>query len=268
MQETDGPAAAALWRPLALEPERRYRSRVGPLTVWLKRVDGELYVASALQAGETDVQPLCREEEAGPEPPWIRFVVETDSDLVRLRPVMPDRPVVVRPQYPLKMQGGSRALFFVKVPVWVRLQAGQSDPPPLCELPTVVLSNTWFGTPSDGELCYALKTKARRTLEEAPPDAFQVVCPVSVRNQTSVDLDFRRLCLRVVHLGVYLGSAGLWANTVEVVYRGEEQASQIEITGKLIEAAGDAELVAEPRQPSSRSLLRKSFSFLKSLTGF
>ena len=173
-----------------------------------------------------------------------------------------------RPALALKVPAGRDALFFISIPVWVRVTAGSPEGITLCELPSMVLSNTWFGEPTAGELCYALRTRAVRSLEEVETRAYTAVCPITVSNQAPKELNFERLCVRVENLSVYQGADRLWTNQLEVRFQGEEQSSQVTIGREAPKFAGEPVKVCEARQQADKTLLAQSFSVLRSLTGF
>jgi len=259
-----------LWEPVSLKEDVLYRGDFSTLSIWLKRSGEDWYLASRTSDKETAPSPL-RETKGSRIPKDLsfnRWVVGGEQSTVQLIPAMPDRPIVVRPSVPLRVPVDRDALFFTRIPVWIRVVAGSPQGITLCELPSLTLSNTWFGEPTAGELCYALRTRAVRTLEEIETRAYAAICPITIRNLAPKELNFERLCLRVEHLSVYQGPDRLWTNDLEVRFQGEEQSSQITI-GR--EAPGYAEglvKVCEARQPAEKTLLRQSFSALRSLTGF
>ena len=261
-----------IWEPKSLVKENWYHARIGPLNLWLKRSDADWYVTHEREPGgeKPGASPsalhLAQTRQRVERLTWNRWVAGGEPERVRLVPAMPDRPVVIRPRYPLNVPGGKEVLFFVSIPVWVGVLAGDGASPPLCELPTVVLSSTWFGDPITGELCYSLKTRVLRQIEMVENRPHMAVCPVLIRNQALADLDFQRICIRVEYLSLYRGQTRLWTNQVEVQFHGENLNSTI-IPGR--QAPGfepTAEKVSEARLPAERSLLKKSFFFLKSLT--
>jgi len=261
---------AELWEPAGLKENVLYQVDFSTLTVWLKRSGEDWYLASRKSDNETAPSPL-REIKGRRIPKdlsFSRWVVGGDLSTVRFIPAMPDRSVVVRPAVPLKVPAGRDALFFTSIPVWVRVTAGSPEGITLCELPSLVLSNTWFGEPTAGELCYALRTRAMRTLEEIETRAYSAICPITVRNRAPKELNFERLCVRVEHLSVYQGSDRLWTNELEVRFQGEEHSSQVTIGREAPGFADGLTKVCDARQPAEKTLLRQSFSVLRSLTGF
>jgi hypothetical protein len=88
--------------------------------------------------------------------------------------------------------------------------------------------NTWFGTPMEGELCYALRSRARREREDVEAEPWRAICPVRVRNQSKELLKFERLCLRVQYLMLFQDEReGLWASESGVTYRGDNDWSRV-----------------------------------------
>lgn len=259
-----------LWNPLPLREERTYRASLCTLELWLKHSKADWHVAHRPTPRElpaAGLHPLA----PGAEPTdtvWSRWVAGGDSALAHLIPALPDRPVVLRPRHPLHVPRGRSALFFVNIPLWVRIQTGAPSATVLTEIPTIVLSKTWFGDPTSGELCYALKSKVLRRLEEVSNHPYTVTCPVSVENQAPSDLEFQRLCIHVEHLHVYRGQRRLWTNQVEVAFKGEELVSQITIRRYAPVFEQASERLCPARVPVDHSLLKKSFSFLRAITGF
>lgn len=261
---------AELWEPAAFKENALYRCDFSTLTVWLKRSGEDWYLASRKSDKETPPSPL-REIKGRRIPKdlnFSRWVVGSDLSTVQFIPAMPDRSIVVRPAAALKVPAGRDALFFTSIPVWIRVTAGSPEGITLCELPSLILSNTWFGEPTAGELCYALRTRAVRTLEEIETRAYSAVCPITVRNRAPKELSFERLCVQVEHLSVYQGPDRLWTNELEVRFQGEEQSSQITIGREAPGFAEQPTKVCDARQPAEKTLLRQSFSVLRSLTGF
>ena len=78
----------------------------------------------------------------------------------------------------------------------MRVSVGKTKPFVLKEEPTVVLSNTWFGDPMGGELCYALRTSARRSFDTLRKRPNRAICSVLIKNAFSTPLDFQRLCIK------------------------------------------------------------------------
>jgi len=259
-----------LWDPITVKADTLYQVSFSTLTVWLKRSREDWYLASQRPEKETD--PAALHEIKGAKPrqdlSFSRWVVGPDVSTVQFVPSMPDRSIVARPAVALKVPAGKDALFFMSIPVWVRVVVQPPNGITLCELPTLILSNTWFGEPTSGELCYALRTRAMRSLEEIEKRPYTAICPVSIRNSAPKELNFERLCVRVEYLNVYRGRERLWTNELNVRFQGDEHSSQVTIGKGAPTFGGNLIKACEAREPVDKTILKQSFSFLRSLTGF
>lgn len=162
---------------------------------------------------------------------WRRVASVEDVPVLKILPVMPDRPVVVRPEFTYSLLPGEKVNIIVGVPLSVSIQTPTELT--LIEEPVHPLSNTWFGLPTDGELCYAMRTLARREGENLDFGPARVICPVRIRNQSKEILSFERLCLRVHYLSIYENDhQKLWANESSVVIREKGSWSRVAFAKK------------------------------------
>lgn len=162
---------------------------------------------------------------------WRRLASVSDVPEMKLLPAFPNRPVVVRPDVPYTLIPGERVNIFVGVPIWLSLQTPKGVV--LMEESVHPLSNTWFGIPTDGELCYAMRTLARREGENLDFGPGRVICPVRIRNQSKEIMSFERLCLRVQYLNIYENeNQRLWANESSVMVRSGEPWSRVAFASK------------------------------------
>lgn len=228
---------------------------IGPLLLRIRRRDDEVWIArdDASVPGELE---------------WLRWPMQEPPDQVHLAPVLPPRTVVAEPEVPFRLLPDARARVFVRVPLWVRITAGGTDGPILTEVPTVDLSDTWWGDLGEGELCYWLGTTARRSV---PPEVFAphlAVCPLQLVNRSRDDLPVERFSLRVELLSVFAEDGRLWSDETRVRYRGVDEESRLEVSGRRPDEAPDAVRVTEAREPPPASGFRgRSVARLKSLPG-
>ncbi len=256
--------------------------RIGPCRFWIERRRGEWRVAfeeqesaservreglGALAGGEAEVAAgVARSPEAGLF--WYRFVTGSPARIA-VRPALPDRPVVVRPRSPVAILAGEEARFFIRLPVWISLIESESKrSEPMLQRPVVRLSNTWFGEPDNGELCYAFPSPLSALPEEEPLAPYTVVCPIAIRNETGEALDFQRICVRAQYLSLYAGKRNLATNEVVFHYRGPDQSSQITFSEEPPAFEPIVRRIAGPRVSPTKSLIQKSFEYIKSLTTY
>lgn len=257
------------WAPVDVPPGRYLHGRIGPLNLWVFP-DREEWYAAATRIPEDPRDERIRIELVAEGPrdiDWQRWVAGETGSLACFTPMMPDRPIVVRSGTPLQMIPGSTAHYYIAIPIWIRLTVGHPRPADLWQGPSQILSNTWFGDPASGELGYALRTG----LHSAPVGEdflpYTVVCPLTIHNVSSSILEFQRLCVHVEYLDIFQGDTYLWANGVQVSFKGDEQFSQIEIEEKPPGIDRPARLLSQARRKVERNLIRKSFSMLKLFSG-
>lgn len=267
MTAADAPPLPSPWGELALDGDGAVTDDIGPLRIWARARAGEVWLAHAPGSGGRGA------DDAGPpDPPeeedWTRWPVPEGTTAVRTAPVFPPRTVVAEPERSFRLLPRSRARVFVRVPLWARIHAGSRDAPVLTEVPTVVLSDTWWGSFTEGELCYWLSTTARR---QVSPDVFSphlAVCPLLLSNGSDEELPVEKIAVRVAHLSLFSDEGRFWADETRVRYRGGDEGSEIRVTGERPDEAGEAARVAPPREtPPSRGFRGRTFARLKSLPG-
>ncbi|HBQ61674.1 MAG TPA: hypothetical protein DD671_19210 [Balneolaceae bacterium] len=237
------------------EGEDALHLNLDSLHVWIKKQNQEFWI-SYLHTDNTNSAPQIDEQTE-----WERWAPKGDETEVRVRPVFPDLPVVVSSEYPLKLVPEANIQVYCRVSAWMEISLVKSNYV-LHEIPVTKLSRTWFGNTMEGELCYWLTSKARRSLEQVKGKPYLINCPIQITNKSHTDLNFERFCFRVERLGIYSVSENFWADETKILYHGEEQHSEVTMTGKLPKSLGKGELISKARNPVSRSLATRTFKML------
>ncbi|WP_428386188.1 DUF432 domain-containing protein [Mucisphaera sp.] len=219
-----------------LENLKLYRAVVGPLTIWLRREGEELFVATERDADESlrhRDEPLAM---ADSEPPtdsaalaWDRYILASNSQEIGLRYLLPDRPLVARPESVLVLPPGRHATFYFGIPLRIAVVEAALPPVTLTELPTIVLSNIWFGDPMQGELCYSLMTRAKRDVDLAERRPYRAICTLEIRNESDEPIKVQRLRVSGPNLDLFEGEGQVWTNRVVARFRSQEQGSEVEV---------------------------------------
>jgi hypothetical protein len=251
------------WSTVELPANKTRHWSVGPLDFWIQHDAREWRVVSGTGADEFAM--VCDDLPKPDDKEWMRWALETKAGRVRLAPVLPDRSLIARPQSTICIPPRQEARFFVSVPLWVRIIVVESEKENvLTDLPTLELSNSWYGTPVEGELCYALRTRARRTQEEIESKPFRAICPVKIRNEAEIALNFERLCISARFLDIYQGKKHMWTSEGTVVYSGEEASSQVTF-GKTAPPFDDAKAAIGKARDEAKHFMLRSFGNLKTL---
>lgn len=237
---------------------------VGPLVLWIRRTENEIWLAHGYVEPDESVpdEPDVDEE-------WSRWAMKGEPQHLRIRPVFPDRPLVVKPEHPFTLLRRAEARVYTRVPLWVRIDAvderGGSGSR-LAEIPTEALSETWWGDFLDGELAYWIQTKARREILDAHFEPHLVICTLQLTNLSEDDLRVEKLALRVEHLSIFEQGRRLWAEEVRVDYHGEAEGSEIHMDDEPPREAGDAKEISSARA-QSHSFRARTFARLRALSG-
>ena len=116
-----------------------------------------------------------------------------------------------------------------------------------------------------GDLCYSLRTRARREISDSQVEPHRAICPVTIRNTAPMQVDIERFCVHVAHLSIYPGTSRLWAGGVQITFKGENETRQVEYSEKPPTYEEVDTALSEPRIPVKKRLLKKSlgsFGFL------
>ncbi|MDZ7778541.1 MAG: hypothetical protein U5R14_01210 [Gemmatimonadota bacterium] len=245
------------WGTLDLAPGDSTELTIGTLRIVVRRQDTEI----RLRVG----RDVDWDEEADAD--WERWAVPEDARL-HLRPAAPDRLLVVSHEYPFHLPGRRDARVFVRLPVFVQgvVVSAELDDLLVLDAPSVVLSDTWWGTIQEGELAYWLTTKARAEVSDELFVPHMAMCPVRLENESNEALPVDRFAVRALHLSLFRSGSRIWTDEVGVRYLAAAEGSEIEFGGSPPAEAPDAVPVSEPRIGIRRGLQARTFDRLRTFT--
>jgi hypothetical protein len=253
-----------LWAQQNCKIGQIFTCSMAQFRLWFMRNGQGWQVASGHET-ESVFEPLHEVETLSAPIEWQRFVSPHSASVMHLIPVLPDRPVMSRPEARIEIAPHHKGHFFVTIPVWIRLRVSGQDGQQamtLCEFPTRVLSKTWFGHPAeDGEIGYALATRARQSLDELTDVEGRAICPVLVDNGTHEPLVFAQLQLSVRHMGVYQTEDGkLWTNECRLGYTRSVFTAAVTFGRAAPEQAEGARLVSGPREAPTSGITARAIA--------
>ncbi|MCA9731703.1 MAG: hypothetical protein H6696_19450 [Deferribacteres bacterium] len=235
----------------------------GPLNIWGKKVGDELWIASNT-AQEGEAKTLMPPEDIA----WSRWIFKQKEITIQFAPVLPDRPIVVKPEFPFNIAQGGKAKIYVHVPAWISIQQAKKSSKPMLEIPTQTLSKTWFGTTVEGEKCFWLSSPAKNKLDKKQIMPFELICPLVIINSFEGELNVAKLALRGSRLSIFSYEDQLWTDELRIMYRGTGEVSRITVSGKAPSEIAGAPMITAARDASSKGLAAKTFGSLKELSGF
>ena len=209
------------WGRYRLPRDEAFRLRLGSLSVFARKQGDEIWIShgSHREGDPPAVEPARQED-------WSRWGASESPDEIEILPAFPDRPLVLCPENPFNLLPGARARVFVRVPLWLRVGVRGAKGGLLLEIPTVTLSDTWWGTP---------------------------------------ELPVQKILLQVGHLTIFRGDGSLWSDEIRVRYKGEAEGSDLEVTGRTPPEAPGAVRLMPPRTPAPRGFTARTFSRIKAL---
>ncbi|MBA1148205.1 hypothetical protein H0Z60_14210 [Ectothiorhodospiraceae bacterium WFHF3C12] len=241
--------------------------RIGPMTLVIQRGAREWRLRR--HQGEDPLDPASGVRSLTGFPDWLperdeeRFIHEGRDSVIRLQPRLPDRAVVGRPVAPVRVPAGGSARVYLSVPLWVVIGIGNPQRV-LAEYPTFQPSDTWFGpSPVEGELCYAVRTRCRLSLEDTDRSPARAVIPLRIRNDAGDVLALERVSVPAPLLSLYRDAGGrFWTEAVDM--RRVERDASAEVTPQAgpPQEAGEARRVEGPRRASGRSSVMRAFGVL------
>jgi hypothetical protein len=251
------PDASPLWAHHPVPREGDLALRIGPLELTGQRRGDELRLRW-WRVGEPRPKPRT----------WTRWATPESWDgSIWLSPALPDRLVVVEPDVEFRLVQGARARLYVRVPLSLQVSIEAKARTPLLQLPTVVMSDTWWGSLEEGELGYALPTFGRRQLSDVDYEDHLCICTLQLENRSTEDLRVDKIALRTRHLSLYADGPRIWSDVTRVRYLGDDTGSRIRIVSGAPDEAGAAKLATPSRERPERSFTARTFARLRSTLG-
>jgi len=250
------------WSSRRIGEDRVTMIRLGPLRLWLARAEEEWGVA--YEHGEVlDMHDISQvpEDVAPSTLHWTKTLFKNAPREYQLLPTVPDRPLVVKPSDPVRVPPGETGIFFCLLPVFLKVFVSQrKTETTLLTVPTRPLSDTWFGSPIAGELCYSLPIKAEQDISQLEPLPNHAVCRIAVTNRSHEVLQIGKLCYRPQYIGLYGGNAHLWASGIRIRHEGQHKGNVIHYDQSAPEDEADLLLLAKPVRREEKSLSWLTFS--------
>lgn len=244
------------WKVISVPESGTGLLEIGPLHLHLRMQESELRIGHAgpgVERGQIH---------------WSRWAPRSDwNGELRLRPVLPERTIVVRPEEEFWLGQGAEARIYVRVPVLVQVEAADRPGAALLTLPTQVLSDTWWGSAEEGELCYYLETNARRMVQPGEYLEHLCVCAIDLVNRSQDALLVDRIALRTAFLNVYRDGERLRGSDTLVHYRGADLESELSVADGPPPDADSPELLTDAPETMARGFSARTFARLRSSLG-
>jgi len=185
---------------------------------------------------------------------WRRWDGGAGDLEFQLRPSFPEYPVIAKPKPALTISPGGHALFYIGIPASLEVY-GQCDGTlrKLASLSTDSLSKSWHGDRSAGQVCYALRTRARRSFDPSDWPEHDIVVAVDLKNESSEAFLFDRLFLDLGHFSIFNHEGHLWSNACQIrISEDDEDGNDITYAPNPLDPASDAPEIATAQAGKAR----------------
>lgn len=250
------------WPSFTFAPGETRRLRFGNLHLWIHRQEKAWLYGSVID--EADIPGEEKPETVN----WNRVVTVNTTASIRIVPVMPDRPVVVRTQFPLTIKPRGSTQFYADLPVWIRGETASRPAESIFELACGTMSNTWYGGPLTGKLCYTLDAALHYDFDKVPLADTVACCRLFISNRSKKSFSVGKIPIFANLLAVYrLRGHGpdLWTQGARATLSGEDELS-VDVDDKV--PVPGAELVTTAREKTDENILRKSLILLRKITNY
>ncbi|MFW6362859.1 MAG: hypothetical protein ACOC0D_03340, partial [Spirochaeta sp.] len=225
----------------------------------------------------------AHEESTSEELAWQDFIPEVEGDSIGIFPVLPENSVVVRTEVPITLGAGCSLSLYAAIPLWLsvrvvnsregagRVKGGYMNMgAALLSVPVFTLSQTWFGGPMTGRLCY----RSDKTLSYSPnipidPLAY-ALCPIKVRNSSRAAIKIGSIAVPTEQMKLFrtVGSEHdvvFWTNPVSAVYTAAEEL-HLGVIDKHPKIGETLEPWMPPRISPTDHLFKRGMIFLRDIT--
>ncbi|RMF59393.1 MAG: DUF432 domain-containing protein [Calditrichaeota bacterium] len=247
------------WNTYNISDDQFYYWKIGEANLWIRRDKNEIYIATShdknIAAQNIDHMPEDLE--------WARFAIKEEIISIELTPAMPDRPLVVKPEASFYLTVGTKRTIYVRIPVWICISIVAKAKNKLLGIPSVILSNTWFGDLVDGELCYWLSSGARSKIEPDPSRPYMTICPITLQNESDENLLVEKFVVRADNSTLFVYNGQLYTDEILISFKGKDKFSSIAFKGRPRKEFSGATRIADPKKKQNKKILAKSFDSIK-----
>lgn len=195
---------------------------------------------------------------------WRSVVGTAGSPRLVIRPRVPDKSFVIRFAEPLDLAAGASWTIQGRVPLWVEVLADQTT---VIDEPSVPFTQTWFGGPQTGRVCYRADTEFPIRPPWPPVGMLSAGVSVTVRNQTKKSYSFGRMAVPVEQSAVLRSEADGFLQLWDAValYSGEDR---LELSMTAPKPPLKAVELSPPRRSPAEVMLERSFILLRRITNY
>lgn len=203
-----------------LAEERAGLVRLGHLRCWLARAEREwaLGQEAVTDGAAADIAQVPFEVVPA-DLVWRRTAFAQAPRDFQLVPIVPDRPLVLRTVEEVHLPGREALTLYATFPLTLEARVLAADRPVgLGILDPVPLSDTWIGTPKEGQLGYSIPVAAQFEVEALPVRQDWAVVAVTLQNESRETLPIGTFALRPMEVSLFSGPDRVYGGNVHIQY--------------------------------------------------
>ncbi len=251
------------WGVIQIEGQPGYKINLGLLQLYLLRQEKRLLFEKE-QVPEP--APSLSIEENEERLPHYGMQISFSKETISIRPVLPDNPIVIKPDSSVRINEHSSAMGYVVIPVRLAFSFGKFNYNKVfIDEESIPLSQTWLGVPDKGELAWSFTTCFSQSQPREHAD-YQVVVPVLLKTVSSGYIDITKFVLRTSLLNIYISEDGyLYSDQQTVLFQDAGTEKDVQISKGGLDKNIKLSLLTEARDTNNKNIITKSFSFFKSI---
>ena len=242
----------SFWGVRRLAEDRVGLVRLGHLRCWLARAEREWAigqeavsdgVAADIAQVPFDVVPA--------DLVWRRTAFAQAPRDFQLVPIVPDRPLVIRTVEEVHLPGRESLTLHATFPLTLEVRVLAGDRTfGLGILDPVPLSDTWIGTPKEGQLGYSIPEPAQVEADSLPLRQDWAAVSVTLQNDSRETLPIGTFALRPMEVQLFSGTDRIYGGTVHIQYDASGREAVRYGDGVFPEGAAVVPLASAHRQES------------------
>mgnify|MGYP006079187085 CR=1 FL=1 len=250
------------WNSLSLEDNEAAIWSTEELSIYAQRLRGDWMLAETTNDDPAGKHSVRRTDSLPLGLDWKRWAFQDNVADIRFWPTFPDRPLIVKTRIPVVVPPKSSINLYINIPIWLEVSIAHKDSfETLDKFSPVKLSDTWYGSSFEGQLCYALKSRARRNLDDLENESLRAVCMFRIRNKSDETLPVERIRVIGDHLNLYNIDDRLWASSVDIIFNGKDEKTSVEYQTNAPIESPNSNQIREATKPYRHASFLDKFLF-------
>lgn len=241
------------WLSISLQDNEAALWSVEAVTVYAQRMKGDWMLARS-ESNEFKTEKQASKTACLPQNlEWKRWALEHPASEIKFWPSLPDKPLVVKTRVPVIIPPNTNVDLYVNLPIWLEISVKQNNEYyTLDTIAPTTLSNTWYGTHFEGQLCYALRSRARRSIEDLTEEPLRIICAMRFKNRSLDSIPVEKIRIQTDNLAMFRAGDRLWTSSIDVTFNGKDEPAELNYQATPPEVLATPQLIREAKTPPSK----------------